>query len=383
MKKVILYSIILPLLLAGCRRNGTDSNGSLDLSSVDAFYETVALIKSGEVPTPEQWDALYKTKGYGVFLNTEELRRAHRDAMLLTFDPSRTGQRDSMLALTGGEVYTSQYNYTTRMTLENFMDMQDHWDELAEFREGYDFTPFYPEAVARLAQFLAVPESEVEGVADISLLCYEYDAHSRGDNITMDFNMFFRQTPEENTGFMAHEMFHSYRNRIQGEEYREWLYSDAFLFAIDRAADEGIADLIDKPDDVPAYFRSKGFAEVLVEIYETAYPATPDLLARLDSLTTAHADDALSAEDFQNALRGYFVMGGHPNGLYMARVVERAGLRDELISGFTSPFEFFRIYNRAAKGAGEYVFSDTFLRYLDTREAAGPHLYPLTREVNQ
>ncbi|MCD8101567.1 MAG: hypothetical protein LUE26_03175 [Alistipes sp.] len=374
MKNLAICLITLPLLMAGCRDGGTAPRKVLDLSSVDAFFETVAIIGSGDTPAEEQWDALLATKGYSVYHDSDEARRALRDATLLAFDPSMKTVRDSVLALQSGEVYSSHYNYTLRTTLENFLDMQQHWDELEAFRREYDFAPIYPRAVARLAQFLGVPESEVDGVADISLLCYEYDAHSRGTDITMDFNMFFRQTEQENVGYMAHEMFHSYRGRLLGEEYLDWLRSDAFLFAIDRAADEGVADLIDKPDDVPSYFRASGISEALIEIYETAYPATPGLLSRLDSLTTACVDGTLTAEEFNAALRGYFVMGGHPNGLYMARVIERAGLKDELTVSFTSPFDFFRIYNRAAEGSGEYVFSDTFLGYLDSREAGGPNI---------
>lgn len=65
-----------------------------------------------------------------------------------------------------------------------------------------------------------------------------------------------------------------------------------------------------------------------------------------------------------NKILNYF--SGHIPGYYMAEVIDRNGLKEELIDGCENPFNIFYLYDRAAEkdAAAPVRFSDETMEYL-------------------
>lgn len=59
---------------------------------------------------------------------------------------------------------------------------------------------------------------------------------------------------------------------------------------------------------------------------------------------------------------------GHPIGFYMANKIVSAGYRKQLIESFYDPFEFYKLYNMAAKRSDSFQLSDEFMKFIFERE---------------
>jgi hypothetical protein len=55
---------------------------------------------------------------------------------------------------------------------------------------------------------------------------------------------------------------------------------------------------------------------------------------------------------------------GHPIGFFMANQIVCAGSKSELLETFYNPYEFYRLYNKAAEQQHLFLLSDEFLDYL-------------------
>lgn len=55
---------------------------------------------------------------------------------------------------------------------------------------------------------------------------------------------------------------------------------------------------------------------------------------------------------------------GHPMGYYMANQIVSAGYGKQMIETFYDPFEFWKLYNWAAKKNDSFQLSDDFMEFI-------------------
>ncbi|MFA6712265.1 MAG: DUF5700 domain-containing putative Zn-dependent protease [Bacteroidales bacterium] len=361
MKRKFLL-IILSLILSINNYAQNLSNQSINLSSVDYFFLIKDKITSGEKINQNDWDLLFNTQGYKISATSSMRKNIVKEMMVTAYDKNLKMKRDSILNISVEENLKNTYLLLSQMTLSNYIDYSKNEKKLRQFRNKYDFSSISELSYKRLKSFLINPIDSLIIVPTINFLCYEPDAQSKSKGIVCDFNLFFKESQEERINFIAHETFHKYRRNFIDIKF---INSNVVLQQIDKIQDEGIADLIDKKENLIESIGNKGIPESFVKKYLEAYKNTPQILNEFDSIVNSYLKKQINKEQLESKVSNFFLSGGHPNGYYMARLIEKAGLKDEMLTKMYSPVDFIKIYNKAAQEENGYIFSNDFITYIE------------------
>lgn len=164
----------------------------------------------------------------------------------------------------------------------------------------------------------------------------------------------------------AHESYHSIAGKIFFGKINLDAYKmlsggeQTFISFMELIAEEGIADLIDKP------ILSKPISPLYEEVLELR--KDQDNYARyyiekIDSLLTA-AYKSKSVFNFQ--MKGFSKNMGHIPGRFMALKIKESGLLPDYINYIGDPFKFFELYNDAVKKVGSSpAFSEESILFLN------------------
>jgi hypothetical protein len=359
-KTIILYiTFCFFFSIKGISQNPTIDE--IDLSSVDKFFDVAQKLSSGIKLSENEWDSLFETKGYQISAKADIRKKIIHEMMETVFVP-HSAESDSILHIPVEQIISNPVAMLTRLTLVNFLEIKENKDILQTYRHSYDFGHIKASSAERLRAFLLHPVDSFILFPSVNLLCYELDAQSKKDGIVWDFNLFFKQTEEERINFLAHEMFHTYRANFVNQDF---LNSSHFMQQIDKLQDEGIADLIDKKENIVESIKGIGLPDSFIEMYSDTYENTPQILKNFDDIVCSFARTEISEEEFNSKVKDYFLFGGHPNGYYMSKMIKKTGLTDELLKSFYSPIEFLKLYNQSARKEKGYIFSDEFINYID------------------
>lgn len=368
--KTMKKSITILMFLVGILSQTTlaqNNEDFINLSSADQFFKISKVIASGKEPPENEWEALFETAGYKIKGTSDLSKSTIRNMAIFAFHPGYERQRDSILKISIVDNMSDNSKIFSKLTLINFLDMKSNFNALKEFRDTYDFSSLKEKSEERLKSFLKDPVDSLIVFPSINFLCQEADAQSKPKGIFIDFNLFYKQVPnDENVAFLAHEMLHTYRRHF---ENKKLVKSSNLMRQIDNLQNEGTADLIDKTlNSLTQKLITLGYPRSFVDLYHSTYDNTPDKLQVMDSLTCSFIHKEINEEEFNQQLKDFFILGGHPNGFYMTNVIKEAGLIDELITKFYSPVDFIKIYNHASREENTYVFSYEFIHYLEQLE---------------
>jgi hypothetical protein len=349
----------------------SNSNGqqkSLDLSSVDKFFEIADKISLNKDISENDWKDLSRTLGYR---NRFAYYEIIPEMLVVAFSNNQQIKIDSILNLSWENTQDFVLRLT-QITLTNFLDIKENQKELKLFRETYDFDAIRNLSIDRLKSFLIHPVVDTLIVfPQIALLCQEPDAQYNVINglpaIILDFNLFYKQTEEERVNFLAHEMFHSYRDNFRAKFVKN--NTNSYLFwELTKLQNEGIADLIDKTENMIKSFGLEGVPQGFIDLFVSTYDNTPQILNDLDVIVHSFINKKISEEQFNEKVKGFFLSNGHPSGYYVAKLIKNAGLMEEMLKTFYSPVEFLKLYNKAAKKEQTYIFSDEFINFVENLE---------------
>ena len=103
--KLILCTLILSFGTSGIMASGSElqiNRFIVDSSSAAKYVEMAKNRQTGVIPTSEDWDSLFSTKAYKVFLENTfwdkaEFRKNIMDAFEIAFDPNRSQECDSLI----------------------------------------------------------------------------------------------------------------------------------------------------------------------------------------------------------------------------------------------------------------------------------------------
>lgn len=363
MKNKFLIFSFCAILSINTYAQNVNTEQLIDLSSVDCFFEMKHKISLGKIVNEKDWDSLFETSGYKISATSSMRRSIIEEMMITAYDKKYNTRKDSILNISVEENIKNPYALLSQMTLLNYIDYSENEKELKFFRHNYDFLSIPKFAAERLKNFLINPVDSLIDIPKINFLCYEPDAQSKEKGIVCDFNLFYKETEEERINFIAHESFHKYRRKFIDKEI---INSDCVLKEIDKLQDEGIADLIDKKENIAESISNKGIPEPFIKQYLDAHKNTPEILKEFDNIIVSYLKNEINKEELESKVNNFFLSGGHPNGYYMSRLIEKAGFKDEMLKSFYSPTEFIKIYNKAAQKENEYVFSKEFITYLES-----------------
>jgi len=129
---------------------------------------------------------------------------------------------------------------------------------------------------------------------------------------------------------------------------------------------EGIADQIDK--DAMFAMGGRGIPVFLYNMYRDNYENPVPNLVKVDSILQVIYNYPETVKTNGELIKGLLPLSSHPHGYYMSQIIkDRYGIKG-LISTIFNPFEFIRLYNKAAQKKGVFSFSKEAMAYLDELE---------------
>jgi len=160
----------------------------------------------------------------------------------------------------------------------------------------------------------------------------------------------------------AHESFHSIVGSIFQGNFNKYSglndFQKSLLYFMEIIAEEGVADLIDKP--VLGQTGSPLYADV-AKLTNNENEFASEYLKKIDTLLLKSAKDQYVPFNF----RDYSKNGGHIPGRYMAKCIQQAGLLPDCIKNEGEPLRFFELYQQAVQKLGlSSGFSEASILYL-------------------
>ena len=336
---------------------------SVDLSSVDAFFNVTSTLRSGNEVSIEQWmnfDSSLVYKHYACRENKFVINTI-KESIQLVFGEKQSPKIDSLLSIGKEEMTNNTEILVKKLIIDNYLNVRDNYENIVSFRNSYDFEGLINNAKIKLSTFLGHPIDSLTDLKPMFLFFASADAKDSEWAITVDLNLLYRQTEEQRVELLAHEYFHNYRERFENHDFN---YKCDLNYMIDMIHNEGVADMIDKNMGYKEYYSNNYFepdlAVKMVELYNSA----EEDLERLNDLIIQYSLNEISEETMVDGLLEIVKFNGHAIGFYMSSQIVNAGYKKQMIETFYDPFEFYKLYNKAAKENNQYQFSDEFMEFV-------------------
>lgn len=335
----------------------------VDLSSVDAFLTVATALEAGEEVGDARWKVFDSSAAYRGFATRNDPAIIHsiKTSLAMAFGQQQPGEKDKILAITPDEIGHNTNLLLKKSILTNYLDARDHLDSLRHFRGHYPFDRLADRAMQKLWTFLDRAPDTSFTPKPVYLLFISADGKNKEEALFVDFNLLYKLNEEQRINFLAHEIFHSYREKFENHEFN---FKNYLNHCLDAIQNEGIADLIDKAGGYRQFFSQAGETPQMVETWVGLYQQAPDDLPRPQQVILQFAQGTIHELEMEKTLDDVVRFNGHPIGFYMANQIVEAGLKAELMKTFYNPYEFYCLYNRGTAGTSLFRFSDAFLTWL-------------------
>lgn len=332
----------------------------VNTDAIAKFWQLVDTLKHGRPLGDSLWEAYYTLPGNrNYMLSNRDLGEVAecRRYMAFVFNPLL---EDSLNALQrAGEASTDDI-------LDNLLYIKAHEEALRSYTTLVT-SPAYLQACIRLAKEY-LPQGRAKSIPQdlaIYMMAMTFDAAVQGKAMYFGLARVYEYDRFRKGALAAHEFHHQMRP-VRTLRRAVSPADSASFSAIDDINNEGSADLVDKMlllDHPGQVFRGAGTMHRLMD-------KAPGAVARLDSCFRLNAQATpayVTAGRFGQIMR---YSSGHLPGLYMVSIIRRNGLEKALIARNDNPFNFFYLYNEAAKkdAAKPPLFSAAAMAYLKQLE---------------
>ena len=355
--KGILYSCLFTIYI------NISLAQTVDLSSVDAFLDVTSTLKEGQEISNAQWTALENSTGYSLFAKKENkfLINTIKTSIDIAFRDSTTLQKDSILNLSSDAIGQDKKLLLKKYILSNYLDIRKNYLSIKAFRDSYNFDVLVQKARQRLSSFLMQPLDSTKTLKPIYFFFMNKDGADYGNAVYIDFNLIYQMTEEQRINFLAHEYFHNYRRYFENNNFN---HKNDLNFCIDMIQNEGIADQIDKANGFVNYYNNVLKSPELAEVMKILYSRAQEDLEAFQNAIVQYSQGKISEDEAVDRILDVYKYNGHHIGCYMSDQIIKAGFNVEMISAFYKPFEFYYIYNKAAKKNGTFQLNNEFINYL-------------------
>jgi len=336
---------------------------TVDLSSVDEFFQVTSTLLNGKEISAEQWRSFDRSSAYREFAERTDstLINTIRSSIYLAFGNGNPVEKERILNIPQEEMNRHPEEMLQKLILINYLDVNDHYSSLRTFREQYDFQALVEKARDRLRSFLEISPDSVSGLKPVYFLFISADGKNKEEAIYLDFNLIYKKTEAQRADFLAHEYFHNFRERYENHDFN---YKNYLNYSLDAIQNEGIADLIDKTGGYGKYFTEAGEPPEMVATWVRLYDQAQEDLERLQQLVMKYAKGEMTEAEMEEEIQDIVRFNGHPIGFFMASHIVSAGYSSEMLTSFYDPNEFYRLYNEAARKQGLFQLSEEFLSYV-------------------
>lgn len=327
------------------------------IESFDIFWESMAQIENQEETTVEDLNRLWSSPGYSSWMSSKRGQGIFHNYYTLVYNPNLQDSLKSELEKAEGY----------RVTLfQHMIEAKEKEEDLLEFAKNLIDSDIIEQAKKNAFKYLPDTLSVENDSTVVALMIFQPDAFAVPDENVVLFDVLFANNYGQGIEkFLGHELFHiyagKYLSKLKPTDYEE----DALIWSIDKARNEGIADLIDKED----IFDRADMSEYDLE-YIDHYNNSKLHLQVIDSLIQEIAKDHSKLKDLGKKVRREMPFGAHPIGLYIAKIIKSKMGKKTLLQCLESPFPFLYYYNEIAKESdGEYYdLSDESIQYLKILE---------------
>ncbi len=346
---LLLWALLLTssaTAYARVRPTANQIHRAIDMNGVRAFWSVMETLQENREPSEERWRTLFETPGYAK-LQQSDVQSNFR----LAYMPSKAGEL---------QIEIKRGDYRSRV-LVYLGRVQNERDRIESFLNSFDAQDVIGAALQKCAAYLPKGATERRSLPMLAFVIFEPDGHVDDDVVIFDA-LYAIDRGNEFTDLLAHEFHHYYEpSKLRNPERSSEDYY--IVHAVQQMQMEGIADLIDKR----AYpIKADASRQWYIEQYNAAYLDSSKTLHRMDEVLCNQASSPMDIEKSEEKFWESLKFAGHPTGFYMANIILKYLSRRALIGTEMDPFEFFRVYNQAARkcGAQCYVFSDASMAAL-------------------
>ena len=343
----------------------TTAAQTVDLTAVDEFFKVTSTLKEGKVVSAQQWNDFDNSPGYKVFAesNNKTLINIIKSSINLAFGHGSISGKDSILSITQEEVNSNTTMLLKKHILVNYLNINENYESLKTFRDNYDFIALVENAKLRLSAFLGKPTDTSFKFLPVYFHFIDADGGVREDALYIDMNLIYKQPEDLRVNFLAHEFFHNYRENYENHDFN---YKCDLNHVIDYIQNEGIADLIDKSEGYEKCFNDVGELPEMTATWVSLYNQAPEDLEKFHDVILKFIKDEITEEKLIDTIIEIVKFNGHPIGFYMANQIVGAGYETELLETFYNPYEFYSLYNIAAKEQNLFQLSNEFMNYMES-----------------
>ena len=336
---------------------------TVDLSSVDEFFKVTSTLKEGKELSEDQWvdfDSSACYKNYAIRQNQFVINTI-KNSLKIVFESDSLFEKDSILSITKAKMKMDSKMMFKKNILINYLNINSNYDSIKSFRENYDFNELVDKSKHRLSSFLGQPLDSTIILKPVYFLFITADGKNGKEALYVDLNLIYKKTEQQRIDFLAHEFFHNYREHFENHDYN---YKNDLNYLLDMIQNEGIADLIDKSKGYENFFSENGELTEMGEIFIDLYNTAQNDIERLQDLVVKYSNNEISETKMIDGLMEVVKYNGHPIGFYMANQIVKAGYQDQVLKTFYNPYEFYSLYNKAAKEQNLFQLNNEFMVYL-------------------
>lgn len=333
---------------------GFTQDSKIEFSGAGHFWVISAQLKQGIDPSEEEWDTLlespyYKFNSY----SSDKYRNWIKKSITTAFLPEKRKNRDTILARPD-----SDYG---KVMLLHMIEAEEKKESIQLFQQKLTRQNFIDSIAAIAQQYLPKGTINRFEKPDISFGIFKPDANGAKNGIYVDLK-FAMDFPDFDL-LMAHEAHHYYVGHIRkkmGENMEDSL--GILINVINQLRLEGIADQIDKESSLASG------RYPINSLFRINYEDPVPILQKVDSLLKVIYHDPGTVKENGKLINELLPLGGHPHGYYMSQTIKAVLGKKALISTCYNPFDFIRLYNKAARQKGLFYFSNEAVACLNRLE---------------
>lgn len=342
---------------------------TVDLTSVDEFFKVTSTLKLGKEISEKQWNDFDISSGYKGFAESENkfIINTIKTSINIVFGNGKKSEKESILSISNVDMLNNKTLLLKKLILTNYLEINKNYDSIKSFRKNYDFNALIEKAKQKLSSFLGTPIDSTTEFKPVYFLFINADGKDADNAIYIDFTLIYKMTEEQRMNFLAHEFFHNYRRKYENHDFN---YKSDLNFIIDMIQNEGIADQIDKTEGFVNYYNNVMKSPELAKIMMNLYNQAEEDLEIFQNIIVKYSKSKISEKETIDQILEVYKFNGHHIGYYMSNQIVKAGYKNEMIITFYNPYEFYSLYNKAAKGQNIFRLNDEFMNYLEdiTRE---------------
>lgn len=375
----VLIACFLFVFLTNCglKDRNENINAGFDFSGIKEFWKIVDILKADIEPSSDQWNALLSTPGYAVLIRREFKKPGFfEDYMRAVYMPSQKHRREELIK--EAEQKGGFWAWFTPALLKAYRDAENNREEIEARVKKLKTYPYVEEASLEALKFL--PETQVDEYPAIAFIIFN---DSRGysplvigltggeDLEKSALDKLQKHGFTKHRPFMlhvAHESFHFYRDKKLEFDFPDKKSPDyPIILIINQIENEGIADQINRKQ---LYYGNGCFTETeIAERLRKEQAEQPEILLKMDALFAKMEDKPEAVAELGKEIRKLVPQSGHPTGFYMANIILGQFGKKPLVDVVRTPFNFFYLYNEAAKKDGNApVFSEKSIRFIESLE---------------